>query len=57
MCAIFVLLLALISQAPATVRPVEQPYKKIEISEPDVQEAVKVAQVRQIRRTPPDGVC
>jgi hypothetical protein len=40
MHAIFVLLLALMPQAPAAP-PAEQPYKAIQISEPDVQEAVK----------------
>jgi hypothetical protein len=42
MYAVVLVLLALMAQAPAD-RQSPDPYKKIEISEPDVQAAVKVA--------------
>ena len=42
MLTALVLLLALMPQAPAAP-PAQEPYKTIKISEPDVQEAVKVA--------------
>lgn len=41
MLAVTALLLVLVAQAPATPPP-EPTYRKIEITEPDVQEAVKV---------------
>lgn len=46
MYALIALLLALIPQAPSPVQTVE-PYRKIEISEPDVQAAAKVALAKQ----------
>jgi hypothetical protein len=42
MYAVIALLLALFLQAPSAVQQPVEPYKKIEISEPDVQAAAKV---------------
>jgi hypothetical protein len=46
MSPLIALLLALIAQTPSPVQTVE-PYKKIEISEPDVQAAAKAALTKQ----------